>query len=404
MSVRVLIAFDTGVSGDVNQFTLDSPDKGVIGSSLYGLGGATDLVDVTEYVKAVSVSRGRSRVLDQPQAASANITLDNRTRLFDPTVGTAVSPYADSIRPRRNVVVSVEDVTVFTGLVDDWNLEFPNDGGYTTTAVCTDGFVSLAQAPVTPGTAASQLSGARVDAVLTDIEWPTSKRSLDAGDVTLQADVVGDNVNALAYLQTVATTEYGALFMDRLGNVAFRDRGSRQGFSDAVVLGGTGIPFADPEIDYGSETLYNSISLAREGGGTALSVGTASVAEFGILDYSKTGLLHNSDGDTQDLADFLLGKFAEPLLRISSVRVPLKGLTATQRQTIAALDVADAVEVTFTPAVGPAITQYANVDRLEWSLSPNDEQVLVRLSQAQPAFILGHPVFGVIGSSYGVGF
>jgi hypothetical protein len=243
-----------------------------------------------------------------------------------------------------------------------------------------------------------------VEAVLTEIDWPTSKRDIDSGEVTLQADTPGDDVNVLDYLQRVSRTEFGAVFIDRVGRVAYRDRDSRQGFADALLVGGTGIPFESVEIDFGTELLFNEITLTRENGGTAVALGTASAAEFGISDLSQSGLLHNSDGDTEALADYLLTRYQEPTARIQSVRFRLKGLTNAQRQTLSALDVADPVEIQWTPLTGPTITQYANVDRLEWSLSPADEGLVLRLSQAQPAFTLGHPLFGLIGGTSGLGF
>lgn len=398
MTVRVLIAFDTGASGVVNQFTLDDAERGVLNNTTFGLGGPTQLEDVTAYLRSVSVSRGRSRILDQPQAGNASVVLDNRERLFDPSAGTA-SPFSASIRPRRNVVVQLDDFTVFTGLVEDWNLDFPPDGDYRTTAACTDGFVNLAQSTMGTATRTSQLSGARVGAVLDEVDWPSVKRDIDTGEVTLQADTPGDNVNVLDYLQTVSRTEFGALFMDRLGRVAFRDRDARQSFASALLLGGTGIPFESVEVDYGTELLFNEVSLARNSGGTAIAQGTASIAEFGISQLSQTGLLHTSDGDTQALANYLLSRYEEPTARIQSVRFRLKGLTTAQRQTLAALEVADPVQVEWTPITGPGITQFANVDRLEWSLSPADEGLVLRLSQAQPAFVLDSSTFGILDTS-----
>ena len=403
MTLRVQFAFDAGAAGDTNFFTLDDLTKGVIGSSVYTLGGAQALTDVSEYVRSVSVSRGRSRRLDRVQTGSAQVVLDNRARLFDPTAGTAISPYASSIKPRRNVVISSDDQPIFTGLVEDWDLEFDTSGDATTTADCADGFLILSQAAVVAGTQSPEASGVRVGSVLTEIDWPTSKRDLDTGVTTLQADVVDANVNVLEYLQTVADTEYGALFMARDGRVTFRDRDFQQSFTETVEFGGTAIPYSAITVGYGSDLLYNTITLTREAGGTAIAEDATSQAEYGISELSKSGYLHATDAATQDLADYLLTIYAEPTFRITGMTVRMDGLATADRQAVSGLEIADAVQVTFTPAVGSAIVQYARVDRIAHTITPDRHEVSLEFSQATPSFILGHSLFGVIGGNYGLG-
>jgi hypothetical protein len=393
-SVEVVFAFDQDAGGTTNFFTLDDAVAGKLDNTTYTLGGDFSLVDVTQYVRNVSVSRGRSRLIDRVQSGSSNIELDNRSRLFDPTAGTAVSPYANSIVPRKNVTVKVNDEPVFTGLVDDWNLEFPADNDYTTTAVCADGFVQLAQITVGTATQSAELSGARVASVLTEADWPTSKRDIDAGEITLQADAPSANTNVVGYLQTVSDTEFGAFYMSRDGLATFQDRQATQDFTNPVVIGGTGIPFASVEVDYGTEQLYNTIELTRNNGGTATASDATSQTTYGINEYSRSGLLFDNDTELQTLADYLLSLYKDPVLRISRVSVFLDALTADQQSDIAALDITSPVEVTFTPTVGSAITQYATVDKLDYRLTPARSEVSLSLSQAQPSFILSDAVFG----------
>ena len=130
-TAEVLFVFDADAGGVTNFFTLDDSVKGVLDNTTYTLGGDYSLVDVTQYVRSVSISRGRSRLLDRTQAATANIVLDNRQRLFDPTAGTAISPYSSSIVPRKNVQIVINDEPIFTGLVDDWGLDFQREDSTT---------------------------------------------------------------------------------------------------------------------------------------------------------------------------------------------------------------------------------------------------------------------------------
>ena len=59
--------------------------------------------NITEFVRSVSISRGKDELLDGFSAGAATIELDNRDRRFDPLF--ASSPYEGSIVPRRGVRV-----------------------------------------------------------------------------------------------------------------------------------------------------------------------------------------------------------------------------------------------------------------------------------------------------------
>lgn len=394
MSTKVVFAFDQDAGGTTNFFTLDDSVKGVLDNVTYTLGGPFSLVDVTQYVRAINISRGRSRVIDRTQAGGASIVLDNRARLFDPTAGTAVSPYANSIVPRKNVTITHLDQPIFTGLVDDWNIDFEVSGDSTTTAICADGFLQLGQVTMGTATRTAQASGARVEAVLNEAAWPTSSRDIDAGVANLQADTPAANTNVVDYIQTVTDTEFGAFYMSRAGLATFQDRNTVQNFTSTTLLGGTGIPISGLSIDYGSESLANEITLTRLNGGTASAVGTASQTAYGISELSKTGLLFSTDGQLSDLASYLLSQYKDPKLRISEVTVLMDGLSEAQRGTVAALDVTSPLTVTVSPSVGSAITQFAVVDRIAHSITPGRHVVTLFMSQAQPSFILDNTTFG----------
>ena len=396
MAAKVVFAFDQDAGGVTNFFQLDDSVKGVLDNTTYTLGGEFSLVDVTSALRSVSVSRGRSRQLDRVQAGNASIVLDNRDRAFDPLGG---GTYASSIVPRKNVQVSVNDEPVFSGLVDDWNIDFDVTGDSTSTAACGDGFVTLGQVNLGTATRTAELSGTRIDTVLTEAGWPTGKRALDAGEVTLQADTPSDNTNVLAYLQTITDTEFGAFFMSRTGLATFIDRDGSQDFSNPVVLGGTGIPISSVEIDYGTEQLFNTIEVSRNNGGTALSEDSTSQTAYGIQELSKTGLLYDDDAELSNLGEYLLSRFKDPSFRIEKVSVLMDGLSDTQKATVARLDIADPLQVTFSPAAGSAVSQFANVDRIEHNITPGSHTVSLSMSQAQPSFVLDSSDFGILDTN-----
>ncbi len=112
MTTKVIFAFDQDAGGITNFFELDSAVKGKLDNTIYTLGGAFSLVDVTSDVRSLTISRGRSRLLDKIESATAEILLDNRARLYDmrstrtrpvgPCARTGSSPWLRRISaPRR---------------------------------------------------------------------------------------------------------------------------------------------------------------------------------------------------------------------------------------------------------------------------------------------------------------
>ena len=87
-------------------------------------------VEVTQYVRDINVRRGRGNDLQQFPSGSATLTLDNRTRLFDPfnTAGT----YYGNLKPRRQIKIVGQwaGVTypIFRGFIAGWPVGY-SDGG-----------------------------------------------------------------------------------------------------------------------------------------------------------------------------------------------------------------------------------------------------------------------------------
>ena len=404
----VRIAFDLAAGGAGNFFTLDDPVKGTLDTAPFGLAGDI-LEDVTAEVEKVTVRRGRSRELERYQAGAATVDLDNSQRKYDPAAGTAITPYGASMRPRKAVTISSAGVPIFSGVVDDWNLEYSLDGDHVASVKATDGFVFLANQEITPHTATAQATGARVSAILdrSEIDWPAGKRDIDTGVATLQADAVGGSsnprpVNALQYLQKVDEAEQGALYIGTNGSLIFRDRSALQILTSVKFADdGTGIAFTSIDAAYGSEELRNRITVARLNGGTATAIGTASVDAYGAIDYEIRDSLLADDTQAQDLADQILARYEEPLLRIDSIEVVLNTLTPAQQLAVLGLELGSLVQVVYTPSgIGDAIDQFVRLDQIEHNIDPATHRVTFSFSQGEaPALVLDSALFGILDTN-----
>lgn len=407
-NTRVLIAFDLQAGGGVNFFTLDDSVKGKLDNTIFRLGGEA-LEEVTSDVMQITSRRGRSRELERFQTGGATVALDNSKRKYDPAAGPAITPYGSSMRPRKAVEIYCNDVKVFVGFVDDWDLEYSLNGNHVSSVKVTDGFAILSQLNIDPHTTAEQVSSARVNAILdrSEIAWPEDKRSIDLGVAVLQADDIGGiddpkPTPSLAYLQQVETAEQGALFISKDGHLTFRSRRSLQVLTDlSFTDDGSGVPFTNISASYGSEQLRNRITVTRLNGGSATATDNDSIAEFGAIDYGVTDVLFSDDTQAQTMADLILNRYSVPLLRIDSVEVILNSLTLHQQNQVLGLDLGSMVSVIYTPSgIGDPIEQFVSVDAIEHIIDPEMHKMRFNFSQGdEPSLVLDSATFGLLDTN-----
>ena len=404
----VRIAFDLAAGGAGNFFTLDDAVKGQLDDAPFGLAGDI-LEDVTADVRNITVRRGRSRELERYQAGAATVVLDNKGRKYDPAAGTAITPYGASMRPRKAVQIVSNGLPVFSGVVDDWDLVYALEGNHIASVKMTDGFVFLAQQEIQPHATTIQTSGARIEDILdrSEIDWPTGRRNIDTGTITLQADAIGGTadpkpVNALQYLQKVDEAEQGALFIGTDGRLTFRSRAALQVLTDVKFADdGTGVPYTNITAAYGSEELRNRVSVSRLNGGTATAQGTASIAAYGPIDFEIRDSLLETDTQAQSLADDIIARYAEPLLRVNGIEVIMNSLTTAQQNQVLGLELGSLVQVVYTPSgIGDAIDQFVTLDSVEHSIGAFEHRVRLSFSQGEaPALVLDSLTFGILDTN-----
>jgi hypothetical protein len=380
-------------------FTLDDAVAGVIGNTEFTVGGIS-FTDITSRVTGLSLSRGKNRDLDRFNAGMLSVTVNNEDRAFDPLYTS--SPFYGDIVPRRDVRVLANGTAVqYVGKILDWNFDFEPNGRQSASLEAADGFTFLAQQELTPGTATAQLTGARVNAVLSQVsvDWPVADRAIDAGNSELGADVFDGNV--LSYLQTVEQSEGGLLFIDKSGRVAFVDRLTTPTVDNVTVFAddGSGIPFAPATLDFGTEQLYNSITVTSPGS-TAVANGALSQTRYGIAELTVDTLIDDAD-TVEGLADLLLSRFQEPQLRFQTVQVDIDAITPAQRAAVFALEIGDVAQVKLTPGnppVGAKVERYGQIIQIAHDVSPGSHQVTFGLGSLQTSlFVIGDPEFGTIG-------
>lgn len=385
-------------TGDAPYFRLNDPIKGKLDNPDYRLAGPI-FFDITDKVTSVSVARGKNRQLERYNAGRATISLNNEDRTFDPLNTDSI--FYGNIIPRRALRVRTGGFNQFTGLVEDWNFDYEVSGRSTAQIVAVDGFTLLAQQTLTAGTATPESTGDRINTILSmpSVAWPLEERNIDEGLSTVGADVWESTDNVLTYLQAVEASEQGQFFVSRNGNVRFVNGGvtptsdlTAAVFSDA----GDGIPYMSAQVSYGTELLFNNVSVAYPAG-TAIANNVDSQELYGITTTSVDTLLATNTA-AENLALFWVSKYGNPEYRFESVEVSLDGLTGDQKIDILQSELGDIVEIKFTPnGVGAAIERFGQIIGIQHNISPDRHTITFGFGSLQYSFlVLDDANFGIL--------
>lgn len=380
-------------------FLLDDPVAGIIGGTDYVLSGV-DFVDITPFAYSITSSRGKNTELDKYRAGSLNVELHNQSRFFDPNFSD--SPFLGNLVPRRGIRVLVDSVPIFTGRVADWDLSYLPGADAVASVEGVDNFSLLATQFLTAGTVTSQTTGQRVSAVLdmASVDWPTDDRRIDTGQSTLGSAIVDGTENALSYLQQVELSEIGgSLFISREGYLVFKDRTSAPQVESAVLFAddSSGVPFVDVAVEYGTENLFNQITVSSPAG-TAIANDIVSQQQFGISAAEYQTLLSDQQ-QLDNAALFLIGQYSRPVLRFKTLTVDMALLNEAERNSVLGLELADVAEIKLTPnGIGDPVQEFGIVIGINHDINPASHRIQFSFAPILTnPFIIGDAEFGIIG-------
>ena len=403
-TVKVELGVDLGTR-DPSTFILDNATRGVLDNTSFTLSGDR-FFDITDRLVSVGTQRGKSQALDRIDAGNLNIVLDNYDRLFDPLY--AAGFYFGQLIPGKQIRISCNDYPVIWGFIDDIDITYEPSSRSVVTMKAVDGLSDLASNNLPEVFTAVELSGARVNRILDlpEVAWPSAQRSIDTGNSEFSDTDVTEGTQALSYLQLIATSEAGEVFVSKDNKFIFKARNSPPGVIDLVftdessIPGFTVIPFSELSVVYGSEELYNRVVISNDQAipDEVIAEDATSQLIYGPRSYTQTGLLNNSVTELTYLADFLLTRFKEPQYRFDSLSVVLDTLSEAQQNQVLDLEIGDVVQVKFTPSgIPPAIEQYVKVIGIGHGWSASEKRITLSLERLDfSIFILDDAVFGVL--------
>lgn len=395
-TIRVEVGFDLSNDPNAAFFRLDDATQGRLDNTTYRLAGVL-FYDVTEHVSAVTVNRGKQITDTNYQPGECEIQFNNHNRWFDPLY--TASPYNGNIVPRREVKIFANDIEMYRGWIDDWDLTYSNDGDSISIAKAFDAIQILNTRYVFPTyTPVEELSGARINAVLDlpEIAWPSGLRQIDAGQATIAANPITEPVSALEYLQIIASSEPGDTYVTRDGKFAFIDRVKAPSSASFVEFSDNDISFDNLNVSYGAELLFNEVVMTRQGGGTATASEPASIELYGYRTLNITDSQVSTDAQLADIALSYVSKYSRPTYRFDAMDIYLHKLSPENQNRVLALDFGDICKVVFTPnGIGDPIEQFVEVINIDHNIDVEQHTVTLGFSEIVAAALrLDDAIFG----------
>ena len=401
--INAIINFSTGPSFAQAMII----DQGILGTNVLA-DSASVIVDVSNQVNRIETNRGRTALSDQFQTGSLTLRIVDQNGDFNPQ--NVTSPYYNLLTPMKKVQITAtfNSVTypIFSGFITSYVTTYPGESAEDvaiTTIQAVDAFrlAQVAQISTVTDATAGQLSGTRINKILDEIDWPTSQRDIDAGLTTMQADP-GTNRTALQALTTVATSEYGALYVDANNSFVFQDRavtvGSIGGTATVFADNGTGIDYFDASWILNDVLIFNKATITRVGGTAQVASNQASIDKYFLHSYFLDNLLMQTDAVALDYALAYVASRAETSIRVDAIVLDL--YTPNYDTGIVAaldLDFFDPITIITTQPGGSTLEKTLQVFGVRMNISPNSWKVtLGTLEPVIDGFIIGNVDYGVL--------
>jgi hypothetical protein len=411
--LQVLVGFQTTANFG-QPFQLDDAVYGVLDT---GTLGGIQFVDLTTLVQSVNINRGRSRQLQEFNTGTATVSFWNKSRALDP-LNTA-SPYWNTnagmtgIVPRLPIRILANGIPIYTGLIQDWNVDYDLGNNDIVYATCGDDFTVLASNTLLDHTVTAELTGARINTVLnyTEVLYQ-GPRNIGTGSSTLGATAssadfsIQQGTSLLNYLQTVTTSEQGYLFVAADGTLTFKGRGQVLNPITTAVFSGdpaVGVPYQTLMNEFGDELLYNVVITESPAGGPFTATDSASVAQYQAQTYSQTSLLNAASSEVEGLGQYLLGKYRQPVLRFNGLTTQLLALDDAKQNICLDLDLTDVCSVIKHFAVGTpsSVEQTVIVTGISHNITPGSHIVAYTFesSDGNAYLTLDDAVFGTLDNN-----
>lgn len=408
VTLKVTIDFSNGAIFGTT-LILGDPDYGQIGYNVLG-DAASQIVDVTSTTTNISITRGYNLLQDQFDTGRCTFRVVDPNAYFNPQ--NTASPYYGKLLPLRKVKISGTysgtTYTLFSGYIDSYNYTYPKDQDTGFVEItCNDGFrlMNMANITTVAGAANGDTTGARINQILDQIQWPSSMRNIATGNNLVQNDPATAR-QALGSIKNVEFVEQGAFYCDPDGNAIFKSRSQVLAAAGATPTvfnndGTTGINYWGITFANDDKLVINAANFQRIGGTMQTASDAASAAVYFPHSIQQTNLVGYNDTDMLNAALSYVATRKSTTIRIDSLTLDLT--TPSYGSGIVAalgLDYFQPVSITNYQQAGTVITKNLEIVGVKHDITPKDWKTTFTTSEPIiDGFILNSNVYGILDTS-----
>jgi hypothetical protein len=406
-AISVSFDYSAGATFGYNGFVIGDSKYGILGTNTLGTSSLPEpVIDLTPNVYHISITRGRNIQRDTYEVGTAVIRVLDPLSYFNPQ--NTASPYYGYLAPLRKIRVSATTATtqkyLFSGYITDYKYTYPvnQDTGYVDISA-SDGFrlFQMANISTVTGGVASQTTSARVNAILDQVSFPASMRTISTGLNTCIADP-GTNRTSLAAIKNAEVSETGAFYMNGSGTAIFKNRTDVMNSlaKTPVAFNQTGgIPYRNLIFAFDDKLIINQVNFARVGGSVQSVQNTASVNKYFPHSITQTDLVAETDSLVNNIALEYCATRQDTSIRIDEMVVDLLD-PAVPTDTMIALDYFDNLLITNIQPDGSTIVKNLQYQGIQWDITPN--KMMATITTLEPiadGFIVGSSYYGIIGTN-----
>jgi hypothetical protein len=406
-AISVSFDYSAGATFGYNGFVIGDSKYGILGTNTLGTSSLPEpVIDLTPNVYHISITRGRNIQRDTYEVGTAVIRVLDPLSYFNPQ--NTASPYYGYLAPLRKIRVSATTATtqkyLFSGYITDYKYSYPvnQDTGYVDISA-SDGFrlFQMANISTVTGGVASQTTSARVSAILDQVSFPASMRTISTGLNTCIADP-GTNRTSLAAIKNAEVSETGAFYMNGSGTAIFKNRTDVMNSlaKTPVAFNQTGgIPYRNLIFAFDDKLIINQANFGRVGGTVQSVQNTASVNKYFPHSITQTDLVAETDSLVNNIALEYVATRQDTSIRIDEMVVDLLD-PAVPTDTMIGLDYFDNLLITNIQPDGSTIVKNLQYQGIQWDITPN--KMMATITTLEPiadGFIVGSSYYGIIGTN-----
>jgi len=404
VNLTVEIGFDSGPFDDTQTFT-----------------------DVSQYVRGISMRKGRSNELGQFVSGTCSLLLSNADNRFNPTQTTY---YYDSANARTKIqplkVVRIRAVydsstyDLFYGFLDQIPVSYPALGADSVVNFgCVDAFkIFQSQTIQSVGWKIGQtgfselgvstrlgyadeveLSSERVTRLLNSIGFPSSLRAIQTGTNNVQQQAITKNL--LAAMRECELSENAQFYIGPDGSATFRNRDYRLSNTKAINIqatfdnSGSNLPYEDVVTSFDTNEVLNVYEWTRDSGTTQYVADADSINRY-TAKTSTASTINTTDADVKSIIEQNLASTSTPIERIDQLQIsPRQDVNLWPK--VLGLGFGDRVKVNVKNPNGTTFSDEVWIESITHNISSSNQNwnYNISLSPAgSSAWILGQAKLG----------